>query len=367
MNSNETTKSALSKSAQVTGLLQQLIVREKMQAGDQLPTEAMLAERLNVSRVTVRTALHSLAKEGIILRHRGRGTFLSNRFDLTDVIREQNRNAAREYTVGIVLAVLNDDYFRRIAAACEQKLKTCGMKPVCWAISSAEEIRSHFNEYRQLDGLVINPPDLESSQVLRRELPHVPMVFVNEAASENHDGISSNDYDGAMQIVNFLYVLGHRHIAHLHGPLNTVSGIERNRGYIDAMRERGLEDCIQTVPGEYNFEKGYSGMKSLLEKTPAPDAVFCANDTVASGAYAAIRDAGLKIPDDISVFGYGNQRVGVELSPRLCTCDQHPELIGMLAAERLLEMVYGYPSDRSNTKLPVSLIFRDSCKVLNSN
>lgn len=353
----------LSKAEQVKQAIMEMIVREKMMPGAQFPTEVELMERLSVSRVTVRKAMNSLSDQGVFLRTKGKGTCISPDFEQSAAgwqIQQYKDNSPR--AVGIILSVLTDDYFRLIAAACERELNAAGIATVFWsAIESQEMLKQLKNNYRHLDGLIINPPDTDFPSMLRQNLPHLPTVFVNESASSKIDCVSSDDCAGTYQAVKYLYTLGHRRIAHIHGPLNTITGTARRKGYLDAMTDCGLARYIQEEASLYNEKTGYAAMKKLLVADHRPEALICANDYVAAGAYAAATEAGLRLPEDLSVIGYGNQRVGIELSPRLTTVDQHPDLIGIMAAGFMMQHLNQQNHCHKEIQIPVSLIFRDSC------
>ena len=351
----------LSKSEQVTKSLWELISREKLRTGDQLPTEDTLANNLNVSRVTVRKAMDNLMTKGMLIRIKGKGTFLSEKFQMSDVVEQQSRGETRQFTVGIVVPVLTDDYFRLMAIACEKELAANRIKTIFWSsIDAAEVWRQLKNLQRNLDGLIINPPDTDFQNKLQQDFAHLPTVFGNESSNGEIDAVTSDDHDGAFQSIKYLYSLGHRQIVHIHGPLNTVTGRLRREGYQDAMRDCGLTSNIREADSTYSLDSGYVAMKKLLANSPI-DAVFCANDNCAEGAYSAIRDAGLSIPDDISIIGYGNLQSGLRLKPQLTSVEQHPALIGTIAAEIISKRFYNHAGSRRNILIPVSLVFRDSC------
>jgi len=154
---------------------------------------------------------------------------------------------------------------------------------------------------------------------------------------------------------------GCRCVAHLRGPDIGIAA-ERLQGYHLALEKRRLP--IQpryVVTGGYTDDSGYEGTRRLLELRPIPDGIFCYNDPVAIGAMKAIFEAGLKVPDDISVVGAGNVHYSDVLRVPLTTVDQGTAQIGTRAAELVMERIAAKRTLRSKRVLiPPKLVIRKS-------
>lgn len=125
--------------------------------------------------------------------------------------------------------------------------------------------------------------------------------------------INCDNFLGGYLVTKYLIDMGHKSILHIEGD-NRLSAIERREGYIAALKEAGIkmkENMI--ISGEYLEEKAYISMKKFLEKD-TPTAIFAGNDTMALGAYHAIREKGLEVPKDISIVGFDNLRLWKNLS-----------------------------------------------------
>lgn len=353
----------LSKPEQVERALLELVADQRRQ-NEPLPTEMALAERLSVSRVTVRKALRQLVDDGVVHRTRGRGTFVTAEGVAKSKLKQELAAAGggRTFSVGVALPLMREGYFQRLADACERGLEAEGVKVVFLKSYDGETFLERVLElYRQgMDGFILNSNDVGVPGRLRRAAPELRTVFVNELSTDG-DSVASDDRDGAAQVVRYLISLGHRRIAHLHGPLNTATGQLRLEGYRQAMREGGLEDRARVANGMYDHDSAKRATRELLAQGPAPEAVFCANDNVAQGAYAALAEAGLRVPGDVSLVGYGNLREGMELTPPLTTVDQHAEFIGSIAADIMLKRLQGRPMERRQVLVPTSIVFRGSC------
>lgn len=153
----------------------------------------------------------------------------------------------------------------------------------------------------------------------RHQLP--PTVAVLEAAEgQNFPSVRVDHVKAAIQATNHLIDLGHHRIAHITGNARAPMAVHRREGFIVAMTAAGIKNPEeQCVPGEFTPEAGQTAMEILLARAVIPTAVFAANDEIAIGAIRAIRAAGLDIPQDISVIGYDDQRLGRIYNPQLTT------------------------------------------------
>jgi LacI family transcriptional regulator len=126
------------------------------------------------------------------------------------------------------------------------------------------------------------------------------------------------------------------------------------------MRRLGLEQHLFIAPGEYTDEGGYRGARRLLNEKTRPTAIFAANDLAALGALSAIRDAGLSVPDDVSVVGYDNTHLAQLSSISLSSVDQPRREMGMLAVRLLLERIELKRTDPRHEVLKPTLIPRST-------
>ena len=167
--------------------------------------------------------------------------------------------------------------------------------------------------------MLLSSARVETPAPHQHQLP--PTVAVLEAAEgQDFPSVRVDHVKAAMQATNHLIELGHRRIAHITGNARAPMAVHRREGFIAAMTAAGLksgeENC---VPAEFTPEAGQSAMEILLTRPQVPTAVFCANDEIAIGAIRAIRAAGLRVPEDISVIGYDDQRLGRIYDPPLTT------------------------------------------------
>ena len=138
-----------------------------------------------------------------------------------------------------------------------------------------------------------------------------------------------------------LIALGHRRIAHVTGPADTILTRQRGQGYHDAMTAAGLGDRVATVPGDFTIGSGYRAAVLLQDAATRPDAVFCANDEMALGVLNGLAAAGIAVPGSVSVMGFDDIGFAAWSTPALSTVRQPRDRIGRLAMTELLSQIDG--------------------------
>ena len=176
----------------------------------------------------------------------------------------------------------------------------------------------------------------------------IPCVLVTNSAAElgfdNLSSVSTDDEAGAQAAVAHLLKLGHRNIGILGGYMeNSHAAHTRYKGCEKAFAEQGikLEPGRQYRSAFFSMEEGYHAMEQLFEQMPDLTAVFAMADVLAVGAIRAIRDRGLRVPEDVSVIGFDGIELGNYLSPRLTTVRQARERIADRSLEILLSDIAG--------------------------
>ncbi len=186
--------------------------------------------------------------------------------------------------------------------------------------------------------------------------------LINQPEKLDHDVVYSDDIQGAYDVTRHLISLGHQQICFV-GNLQLPWFSRCHAGYRKAMEEAGLKPRESVIRSENDGEIGYLGTKALLASHEPATAIFSGNDPSAHGVYKALRDSGLKIPDDMSVAGC-NDTVGPWLYPGLTTIREFPEQLGKVMAELLLKRIANPGEPPQNVTIPTELIKRDSCRAV---
>src|ERR1700678_698109 len=176
---------------------------------------------------------------------------------------------------------------------------------------------------------------------------------------ENNDVVFSDDIQGGHDATRYLIGLGHRHIWFV-GNTRLPWFARCFEGYRRAMEEKGLVARESSTDSEDETEIGYLGTKSLLARDEAVTAILAGNDPTAHGVYKALRDRGLKIPDDISVAGC-DDTVGTWLYPALSTTREFPEQLGKQLVELIFNRIAKPDLDPQWITIPTEFVKRDSC------
>ena len=193
------------------------------------------------------------------------------------------------------------------------------------------------------------------------------MVFFDRVyENANSSMVIVDDLSGAKEATQHLIDQGCKRIAHLEGPPNLGITKQRVEGYVQALKESNIpveQDLI--IPGGGTIEEGKAATQGLLQLPNRPDAIFASSDPVAMGAMQAIKEAGLKIPQDIAVVGFSNWIFSGLLEPSLTSVDQPGFEMGQEAAKLLIRQIEFKSKDNEDptpeTKiLKTKLIVRDS-------
>lgn len=222
-----------------------------------------------------------------------------------------------------------------------------------------------FIERQKLSGVVLTPSVSEDDRV-KPVLDEIGCAYIRIASvpvDEAAHIIVSNDRLGGRAAARHLAELGHTRIGFISGPASFRSSHERRGGFEEELRERGIElRSDYVMQGAYTFETGLSSAAELLQRDPRPTAIFAANDEMAAGVLHAIRRAGLKCPDDVSVVGFDDFQIASSVWPPLTTVRTPTREIGRMAAEKLIGLDAADEEDAREAAPTTSpaLVVRDS-------
>jgi DNA-binding LacI/PurR family transcriptional regulator len=212
---------------------------------------------------------------------------------------------------------------------------------------------------RSLDGIIIVPQFLTDYPFLHtlqtRNFPYILFRPARFGAEVNY--VDIENAEGGRLVAQLFARLGHTKIAMINGPQTHVDAIERERGFMEGLSNAGIDTLIRRN-GDFLIQSGLSAMKTILQELK-PDAVFCANDYMAAGAIKSLWEAGLRVPEDISVVGYDNNDICEGIIPSLTTVDHRLEELGQCLAQGLLALIEGTVPNVRKTILP-RLIERQS-------
>lgn len=168
--------------------------------------------------------------------------------------------------------------------------------------------------------------------------------------------VAADDYQGALELLEFLDNGGRKRIATITGPQDTSGGIRRLEAY-RAHQGEALDEAL-VAPGDYSRESGARAMRELLARVPNVDAVFAANDLMALGALEVLHDAGRRVPEDVAVVGFDDISAASAATPALTTVRQPFDRISEEMVRLLLDVIAG--KNHAAITIPTELVVRES-------
>jgi LacI family transcriptional regulator len=209
-----------------------------------------------------------------------------------------------------------------------------------------------------VDGVIISSNSMDDPIVTALGEGKLPYMMIGRSPTNDKvNFIDVDNYGGARKAVQHLLGLGRQRIAHISGPRNLIAGLDRYQGYLSALYEGGLfPDPNLVEESDFTDLGGYAVVQRLLPFHP--DAIFAASDAMASGALRALVDAGLRVPEDISLVGFDDIPFSSRTIPPLTTVRQPIQRMGSLAAETLIQIIEHHDSQPHQVILPTELIVR---------
>lgn len=213
------------------------------------------------------------------------------------------------------------------------------------------------------DGIILATTRDNDQFIPRLQADNIPFVHIGRLLNSSEPKspcVDVDNYMGARLATEHLLARGYRLIATITGDLNMASGVDRLRGFQDALHEAGYSVPPEwIITGKFDPQSGYLGMKTLLAGTQKPTAVFAASDSSAIGVMQAVQEQGLSIPQDIAIVGYDDIPEAANTVPTLSTIRQSAATLGEKAAEILLGIIENRPQESSLILQP-ELVIRES-------
>lgn len=267
-----------------------------------------------------------------------------------------------------VTTLFTDPFFPRLLCGITQ---TCNSRQYHLLLSLFNHPAGQEEAYRRvvrsghLDGVVIASAHMDDPLFPRLLQDDVPFMLAGRHPDDRVNYVDVDNVGGARMAVEHLIRLGHTRIATITGPLSMASGLDRLDGYRLAMGAHQIAvDEKLIVEGDYTEASGSLGARRLLSATPT--AIFVASDLMAIGVLKALREAGLRVPQDVALVGFDDVTIAAAVEPALTTVRQPIERLGSMAANLLLDLLAVPPDEQAPAHrivLPTELVVRESCGV----
>ena len=302
-----------------------------------------IAQRCGVSVATVSKALNGQPDIGPETRDRICAAAEEMGYVTNSAARALKAN--RTYNIGILFvdeqnSGLTHEYFSSVLESLKVEAESRGYD-VTFINRNVGRRTTYLQHcrYRGVDGVIIASVDFSDPQVLELVNSELPVVTIDHIFN-NRLAIVSDNVQGMEALVKYAYSQGHRRIAFIHGEKTAVTE-NRVAGFYQACEELGLK-----IPEAYVREGIYhdadrcaAETKALLELPQPPTCIIFPDDFSALGGYNAISEAGLSIPEDVSVMGYDGIYLSRVVKPQLVTYQQNTAALGRTAADKLIELI----------------------------
>ncbi|MEE2035814.1 substrate-binding domain-containing protein [Nocardiopsis sp. CT-R113] len=327
------------------------------------PTLAEIAQEAGVSVPTVSKVLNGRLDVAAETRRQVERLLEQHRY--------QPRRHRDDRTVGLIDLVfldLGSPWSMAILDGVEEVTHEAGFGIVVSAVHDRSRTRPGRKwldnlQARNSDGVVLVLSELSAAQHAQLAALGIPVVVVDPVGDLAKDvpAVGATNWAGGVAATEHLIGLGHRRIATLSGPPDVMCSRARVDGYRSAMRDAGL-----TVPddyvryGDFLLDTGRTETAALLELPEPPTAIFAGSDQMARGAYGALFDRGLRVPDDVSVVGFDDLPEALWATPPLTTIRQPLRDMAQMAARMLLDLVGGNRPETTRVEMATRLVERSS-------
>ncbi len=323
-----------------------------------------IARKSGLSVVTVSRVLNNYPS----VRESNRAKVLAAMKELDYTPNAAARTLARgkKGMIGLILPCFFDAFMSKVMSSVEEALRENGL---FLAVASAsdgsgfEEIgyAKHFLGDR-VDGLLIMTPLIDNGFILELKKRNMPLVLLDQhQINLQVPTVTVDNFYGGYEATMSLIRSGAQRIAHISGSDIFESSRDRTRGYRKALEDSGMEIREELlVKGNFSVKCGYDVTKMWSDRGILPDAVFASDDNIAFGILDAAREAGIPVPQKLSIIGYDNHPFTAVFHPSISTVDQPAQKMAQSGVELLLDIL-GRKSRRiSKIVLKPSIILRDT-------
>ncbi|WP_218713196.1 LacI family DNA-binding transcriptional regulator [Arthrobacter sp. BF1] len=283
-----------------------------------------------------------------------------------DYSRRPAKRRKKAGLIDLVFPALRSEWALEIIEGVERVAQDAGYGTVVSSLSlDGSRIRPWLANLaeRKSDGLLLAVYELDAKQIQRIKSLGIPVVLIDPVGQPGPDlmTVGAANWEGAFSAAEHLLALGHRRIGMIGGRPDLQCSSAREDGHLAALRRAGIEmDPALIVPGDFSIEAGEAGTRKLLELADRPTAIFTGNDEQALGAYRAARDAGLRIPQDLSIIGFDDIPAADWIEPGLTTVRQPVVHMAETAMRALLRYLDGDEELPQRIELGTELIVRGS-------
>ena len=275
-------------------------------------------------------------------------------------------NTGKSRIIGLVVSYLDNQFYPNVLESLSSKLQESGYHILIFIASNdtknLDQVLNEILDY-QVDGIIMASVELSSVISKKIDSAGIPVILLNRSLDNmRFSSVTSNNYNGGKLIANFLIKGGHRKISHIAGNEKASTQRDRETGFIDGLKESGV-DLFSREVGNFVLDEASSATRKMFSSEIFPDAVFVANDHMAFAVMDVLRmELGLKIPEDVSVVGYDDVKISSWPSYDLTTVRQPINDMVDRTISLLISQLEGNNPARQ-IEVDAELIVRNSAKL----
>ncbi len=322
-----------------------------------------IAKKAGLSKTTISRALND--KPDVSPETKDRILRIAKDLGYTPNLLAKSLRSRKSKTMGIIIADISNPFFASVAKVVEDAARKKGYSIIlCNTDEEYEEEQEAIQTLleKRVDGILIAPVQTKDQNIVELKRRKIPFVLLGRHFDIlEADYVITDDIQGAFSATKYLIKKGHKKILFVNGPLHISSAKERLAGYKRAFLENGIRYEDKLVrSGAVRMEDGYRIMKEILDNKDNITAVFAYSDLVAFGAMKALREANLKIPEQIAVVGYDDIEFASSLEIPLTTVCIPKRQLGKEAVRVLDDKIKERSKGTQRITLKTELIIRKS-------
>jgi LacI family transcriptional regulator len=273
----------------------------------------------------------------------------------------------RSNIIGVLVPDLGTGYIGEIIRGIDAELSLTDLDLILYTThrTASKEANYVANLAKgMVDGLLLVLPRSPADYTGTLTNRGVPFVLIDhQGIGRDCPAVGATNWQGAYHATEYLIKLGHTRIGFITGSMDLGCADERLEGYRSALRTYHLPNEPELIyEGTFFQPDGYAGATALLNLAHPPTAIFASNDVMAMGAMDAVRNRGLRVPDDISIVGFDDIPQASVMRPGLTTVSQPLEKMGRVATQMLLDLFRNKEKTDNRIELPTELVIRESCQ-----
>ena len=304
-----------------------------------------VAREAGVSIATVSNALNNV--NALNSETRERVLEVVRRLGYTPNLNGRNLKAQATGVLGLFLAAIRGPYYGELADSIYRACQEHDYELEIFMSPDPAHIMTNILGHRVDGAIILNSAIGAEQEKLLRE-KNIPTVYIDRILISPHSSsVVFDSYNGGKKAAQFLLELGHKKIMYVDGIDDNYDSRERRRGFFEVLHNAGINvDDDYVLQGEFERKISYDAITAFLDSDkPLPDAVFAANDVSAIGVLEALRDGGIKTPEQVSVMGCDDIETTRLFSPTVTTIRTNFEKQGAIAVEQLISLIKGEPGE----------------------